>query len=109
LDRLVGYSEADQKETSMSHVVPAARQLLSEIADVGGKAEVLKERDGLGFYRSVRLTKATGDKFGDDVLEALQADSRVAEVVKSSKGVRVTFTASSAADSAEPFGLASVL
>ena len=93
----------------MSHVVPAARQLLAEIDDLTGKAEVIEEKDGLGFYRSIRLSKATADKLGADVLAALAADARVAEVVRSAKGVRVTFSSTVAADSAEPFGLASVL
>lgn len=93
----------------MSHVVPAARQLLAEIKDLGIKAEVVDTKDGLGFYRSIRLTKATADKLGDVVLQALEADRRVAEVVKSPKSVRITFASTAAADSAEPFGLASVI
>lgn len=103
------YPERDTKEQAMSHVVPAARQLLAEIGELAGKAEVLTERDGLGFYRSIRLTKATADKLGEDVLAALESDRRVAEVVKSSKGVRITFASTAAADNAEPFGLSSVI
>jgi hypothetical protein len=93
----------------MTHIVPAARQLLSEITDMGGKADALDDVDGFGFRRSIRMTKATADKLGDDVLEALEADRRVAEVVKSPKGVRVTFVATAAADRAEPFGLSTVV
>jgi hypothetical protein len=96
-------------EQPMSRVVPAARQLIAEVEDVGGSVTIIEDRDGLGFLRSVRLTNATAKRLGDDVLDALETDRRVAEVVKSSKGVRVTFVSSVAADSAEPFGLASVL
>lgn len=93
----------------MSHLVPAARQLLREITDLGGSAKALDEKDGLGFQRSIRMSKATADRLGDDVLDALEANRRVAEVVKSPKGVRVTFVSTVAADSAEKFGLASVV
>lgn len=94
----------------MSHVVPAARQLLREIGDIGGKAEALDERDGIGFQRSIRMTRATAEKLGDVVLEALESDSRITEVVKSPKGVRVTFTTSAVrSGDARPFGLASVV
>lgn len=93
----------------MSHIVPAARQLLSEVKAVGGSAAVLDEKDGLGFQRSIRLTKATADRLGDDVLQALEGDRRVAEVVKSPKGVRVTFVPTADADKATTFGLASVV
>jgi hypothetical protein len=93
----------------MSRIVPAARQLLAEIDDIGGSAQALDDVDGLGFHRSIRMTAATAKKLGDDVLDALGKDRRVAEVVKSSKGTRVTFVAHTAADSAAPFGLASVI
>jgi len=94
----------------MSRIVPAARQLLAEIRDVTGKsAEVLDDVDGLGFKRSIRLTPAMAKTLGDDVLAALGVDARVDTVVKSSKGVRVTFVADTRADRAEEFGLSWVV
>lgn len=94
----------------MSHIVPAARQLSREVEDVTGKSpEVLGDVDGLGFQRSIRLSPSAAKTLGDDVLTALESDVRVDSVVKSSKGVRVTFVADTRADSIHEFGLASVV
>ena len=91
----------------MGHLVQAARQLMAEVADFGGEVEILDEEDGLGFNRSIRLDKTLVGNLPDEEVEALLSDPRVEDVVKSSKGVRVTFVADTRADSAAPFGLTS--
>lgn len=94
----------------MPRLVPAARQLASEVEQVTGKTpEVLDDVDGLGFQRSIRLTPAAAKTLGEAVLAALEADRRVESVVKSSKGTRITFVSDTRADYATEFGLASVV
>lgn len=93
----------------MAHVVPAARQLIAEIEDVGGKAEPVKELDGLGRHRAIKMNATTTNKLGEDVLAALAADKRVASVEGGTKGTVVTFVSDSRADYAKPFGLADVV
>lgn len=91
----------------MGHLVQAAAQLISEIEALGGKAEVIDDTDGLGFDRSIRLTPAEAKKYGD-AIEAI-SDPRIAEVVKSSHGVRVTFVPDTRADFRDTFDLAAAV
>lgn len=94
----------------MSRIVPAARQFLAEAAEVTGKeAEVLAERDGLGFQRVVRLSPGMVKALGSEVLQALEGDRRIAGIVRSSKGAKVTFVPDTRADDTTEFGLASVV
>lgn len=86
----------------MGHLVPAAQQLIDQVSGKG-KAEVLDEVDGLGFNRSIRLTPAIVNEYGD-ALEAI-ADERIAEIVKSPKGWRIEFVADTRADYPDPFPL----
>lgn len=71
------------------------------------KIVVLPEVDGIGFQRSIRLEGAVAKLLGP-ALE-LMRDHRIAEVVTSSKGTRVTFVSSTQADYAYPFPLTEVL
>lgn len=95
----------------MSRLVPAARQLTSEITAIAPKAkvEVLDEYDGLGFQRSIRISTEVAKTLGDDVVEALGSDARIAEVVRSSKGVRFTFVPDTRADGRTSFGVAEAM
>jgi hypothetical protein len=92
-------------------VAPAAKQLLKEIKAIYAEddSEVLPERDGLGVQREIRIDKASASSMGADVLEALESDPRIAEMVRSNKGVRVVFVPTVQADYAHPFDLASVI
>lgn len=92
----------------MSGLVQAARQLTREVKALGSKAEALPvgDTDGLGFQRSVRLNSEAVKALGDEVVEALEHDPRIAETVKSNKGLRVTFVSDVRADEATSFGLA---
>lgn len=93
----------------MPRLVPAAKQLAAQVHDLHPKAKivVLDERDGLGFARSIRIEGEPGRRLAP-ALEMMN-DPRIAEVVKSSKGTRVTFVASTRADFAHAFPLAEVL
>lgn len=92
-------------------VAPAAKQLLKEIKAIypEGETQVLPDRDGLGVQREVRIDKATAAGIGDVVLEALEADARIEQVVRSNKGARVVFVSTVQADYAHPFDIASVI
>lgn len=92
-------------------VAPAAKQLINEIKAIyaEGDTEVLPERDGLGVQREIRIDKTTASSMGDVVLEALESDPRIAEMVRSNKGVRVVFVSTVQADYAHPFDIASVI
>lgn len=90
----------------MSRLVPAARRLIEEVRQVLPDAEVeeLPEVDGLGFRRSIRFSKETAAELGKtlDLIE----DPRIAAIVPSSYGVRVTFVDDTRADWPTPFGAA---
>jgi len=89
-------------------LVQAGEQLIREVKALDSKAEVtvLDEVDGLGFHRDVRLNADAVRALGDDVIEALSSDPRIAETVRSNKGLRVTFVPGVEADQATSFGLA---
>jgi hypothetical protein len=93
----------------MSRLVPAARQLIRQVHDLHPKAKItaLSEVDGLGFQRSIRIEGEPGKRLAP-ALEAMK-DPRIAEVVKSNKGTRVTFVTTTRADHAHAFPLAEVL
>ena len=82
----------------MTHLVPAAQQMIDQIGD---DVEVLDDVDGFGFARSIRLSPAAAKKYGD-ALEAMD-DERIAHMVKSSKGLRITFVADARADHTDPY------
>lgn len=92
-------------------LVRAARQLKVEIESLFPDAdvEVLDERDGLGFQREVRIDNDTVKAMGEAVVGALLDDSRIAEAVRSGKGLRVVFVSTTQADFDRPFDLASVI
>jgi hypothetical protein len=92
-------------------VVQAASQLIRELDGLGlkGKVEILDERDGLGFQRQIRLSKAITDGLGKDVLAALEKDQRIDQIVHSPKGARIVFVSDPRADFRTPYGLASVV
>lgn len=87
-------------------LVPAAKQLAREITDVEDKAkvEVVGDPDGLGFSRSIRVGGAPGKRL-KVALDVIGDDPRVAEVVHSSAGTRVTFVNTTRADFAHSFDL----
>lgn len=93
----------------MPRLIPAAKQLLRQVKEVSPKAttEVLDDVDGYGFQRSVRI-KGDGSKRVVDALEAMR-DPRIAEIVRSNQGTRVTFVNTTRADFAHPFPFAEVL
>lgn len=93
----------------MSHLVPAAKQLTQQVLELHPKAKVkvLDEVDGLGFQRSIRIAGEPGKRLAP-ALEAM-GDPRIAEIVKSNEGTRVTFVSSTRADRADPFPLVEVL
>jgi len=93
----------------MGHLVQAASQLIDEVraADPKVKVTIVGDEDGLGFNREVRL-EGEGAKDIADALEAA-ADHRIAELVRSSKGVRVVFVPSTQADYRTPYDLAEAL
>jgi|KBSMisStandDraft_5_1062788.scaffolds.fasta_scaffold127639_3 hypothetical protein len=92
----------------MGHLVHAASQLITEVGDLvkDAKVETLPEEDGLGFNRSIRFDLDTSKSLPDEVVQALESDDRIESIVKSNKGVRVTFVPDPRADSAAPFGVA---
>lgn len=91
----------------MGHLVHAAEQLISEVSELVPKssAEILDDVDGLGFNRSIRFDPDTSKALDDAVVQALEQDERIAEIVKSNKGARVTFVDTVAADRADSFGV----
>lgn len=93
----------------MGHLVQAARQLVDEVtaASPKSKVTVLPEVDGLGFNRSIRIEGSDAKKIAD-ALDAAD-DRRVAGVVRSAKGLRVTFVTGTLADFRQPFELAGAL
>lgn len=93
----------------MPRLVPAARQLMAQVHDLHPKAtiEILDEVDGLGFQRNIRIAGEPGKRVAA-ALEAMD-DSRIADIVRSNKGVRIRFVDSTRADFAHPFPLAEVL
>ena len=95
----------------MGHLVLAAKQLIDEVDEVAPKGEVTvaDDVDGLGFNRVIRINAEATKVLGDTVVEALESDPRIEAVDRVNKGLRVTFVASTAADSSEPYGLAGAL
>lgn len=93
-------------------LVQAAQQLIDEVHAVHGRKDDVKaldETDGLGFQREVRLTPGVVKALGDDVLEALEADDRIEEIVRSSAGAKVVFVADSRADFNHSFDVAAAV
>jgi hypothetical protein len=93
----------------MPDLVQAARQLIAQVHELHPKAKiaVLDEVDGLGFQRSIRLSGEPAKRI-TPALEAMR-DPRIAEIVKSSAGTRVTFVSDTRADHRDAFPLVEVL
>lgn len=92
----------------MSYLVLAARQLVKQVRDLipGAEVQVLPEVDGLGMCRSIRFDPVTARKIGQ-TLDVIN-DPRIASIVRSSRGVKVTFVSDTRADRTHPFDVAEV-
>lgn len=88
----------------MPRTARAAARLLQELAPVVDDAQVqVDDLDGLGVYRTYRVTSAT--RVGlDDVIAAV-ADERIASTRSISNGVEVTFVTDRRADDHKPFNV----
>lgn len=95
----------------MAYLVIAAQQLRDDILALDPKAKITvpDEVDGFGFHRSIRVEGAAATKYGEALTLLGDNEPRIAEVVKSSKGVRVTMVADAPADHRDPFHLEEVL
>jgi hypothetical protein len=87
---------------SMNRIPPAARQLITEIAEVDPNVhtEAVGDPDGYGVHRSIQFTR------GGWVADALEAceDERIAEIHKENEAsTRVTFVGDVRADVADEF------
>jgi len=92
-----------------TRLVPAAKQLISEISDMGKPYKVTQgDPDGYGFIRDLTLD-ARSSKWLVPILDAI-ADERIRSIHHpENKGrAQIKFVGDTRADFAQPFGIAAV-
>jgi hypothetical protein len=92
----------------MPRLIPAAQQMMSEIADTGREFKTVPgDPDGYGFIRRVTFDAKTS-KWLVPLLEAVE-DPRIRQVLYNGKGrAEIWFVGDTRADFKDPFGLAAV-
>lgn len=92
----------------MSQLVPAARQLITQVQHFkpNAKAKSVGDPDGIGVLRSISFDKATS-KWLTPILEVI-ADERIASIDTTNTGTVVTFVADTRSDHRTEFPLGAV-